>query len=91
MTMLRGRDGLLALMLAALILGPSAHAADPAAATEAASASGSAKPKLKEKTVTKQKTKPVQDSAETPAERKSRLQRECRGAVNAGVCSGYAS
>ena len=28
-------------------------------------------------------------SAESPAERTARLKRECRGAVNAGACTGY--
>ena len=81
---------LAALMLTALILYPLAHAgdADPASAK----AAESAKPKAeKKKAGSAQKTKPVQDSAETPAERKARLQRECRGAVNAGACSGYSS
>ncbi len=30
-------------------------------------------------------------SAETPKERANRLQRECKGRVNAGACEGYAS
>ena len=28
-------------------------------------------------------------SAESPAERTARFKRECRGAVNAGACTGY--
>lgn len=82
---------LAALMLTALILYPLAHAAHAGdTAPSSAKAAESAKPKDgKKKTGSKQKTKPVQDSAETPAERKARLQRECRGAVNAGACSGY--
>lgn len=28
-------------------------------------------------------------SAESPADRTARLKRECRGAVNAGACTGY--
>jgi len=28
-------------------------------------------------------------SAESPADRAARLKRECRGAVNAGACTGY--
>ena len=79
---------LAALLLATLILRPLAYAADAAPAK----AAESAKPKAeKKKAGSAQKTKPVQDSAETPAERKARLQRECRGAVNAGACSGYTS
>ena len=82
---------LAALMLAALSLHPLAQAAQ-AGDTDAAPAKAaeSAKPKAGgKKAGSKQKTKPLQDSAETPAERKARLQRECRGAVNAGACSGY--
>ncbi|MEO6017843.1 MAG: hypothetical protein ABIP46_11350 [Polaromonas sp.] len=31
----------------------------------------------------------VSGSAETPAERSTRLKRECKGRVNAGACEGY--
>jgi hypothetical protein len=37
------------------------------------------------------KAKFVPGSQETTKERSSRLQRECKGAPNAGACSGYAS
>lgn len=35
------------------------------------------------------KAKFLQGSGETPAERTARLKRECKGAVDAGACSGY--
>jgi len=35
------------------------------------------------------KVKFLQGSAETPAQRTARLKRECKGAVDAGACSGY--
>lgn len=35
------------------------------------------------------KVKFLQGSGETPAERTARLKRECKGAVDAGACSGY--
>ncbi|WP_411877372.1 hypothetical protein [Polaromonas sp. YR568] len=31
----------------------------------------------------------IQGSGETPAQRTARLKRECKGAVDAGVCTGY--
>ena len=37
------------------------------------------------------KTKFLPGSQETVKERATRLQRECKGAPNAGACSGYAS
>ena len=44
--------------------------------------------KVKKKTGRGQ-TKFSPGSAETVRERSARLQRECRGAVNAGACAGY--
>jgi hypothetical protein len=35
------------------------------------------------------KAKFISGSEETPAQRYARLTRECKGAVNAGACSGY--
>lgn len=39
----------------------------------------------------KRTVKFMPSSAETPGERASRLQRECKGRVNAGACEGYAN
>jgi hypothetical protein len=65
-----------------------ASAGETAAEKPAGPASGKA---AKDKKAGKpaSKAKIPMDSSEKPADRRARLQRECRGAVNAGVCTGY--
>jgi len=45
--------------------------------------------KTKAKSGSGGKAKFIQGTSETPAERTARLKRECKGAVDAGACSGY--
>ena len=64
----------------------------PAQATDAANApADTAKNTSKKKTAKPaiNKAKFVPGSSETPAQRNSRMKRECKGAVNAGACTGY--
>ncbi len=60
----------------------------PALAARSDEPPGPEKPKkaAKQKTV---KTKFMPGSEESRAERRARLKIECRGAANAGVCTGY--
>jgi len=72
----------------ALTWGASALAADTGPQTnkpeEKPSKTATSKPDKKAKADSK-----PGGSAETPADRTARLKRECRGAVNAGACTGY--
>jgi hypothetical protein len=64
------------------------------AAQETGDPGSKPKPEAK-KAATSSKTKKAAQapqaggSAESPADRSARLKRECRGAVNAGACTGY--
>ena len=73
---------------AALTWATSALAADTGAKTtkpeEKPTQTATSKPVKKAKSDSK-----PGGSAETPADRTARLKRECRGAVNAGACTGY--
>lgn len=76
-----------AALLAGAVLMGHAHAGAPA--SEAGNPSAAAN-KAKKSTARKTaQAKFVSGSEETAGERSSRLRRECRGRVNAGVCAGY--
>ena len=69
--------------------------AQPAPAPEADAPPPAAKAKAKKKAPKRavarhgNTVKFMSGSAETPKERSTRLQRECKGRVNAGACEGY--
>jgi hypothetical protein len=72
----------------ALTWGVSALAADTGAKTN----KPEEKPNKSTQSTQAKKTKAnaqAGGSAESPADRTARLKRECRGAVNAGACTGY--
>lgn len=86
----------LALMAAVALLGGNAMAqAQPTqdsgkpAKTKSKTKKTKAKAESAGATGTGGKVKFLSGSGETPAQRHARLQRECKGAVNAGACSGY--
>jgi len=74
-----------ALLLSGVLLGNGAQAA----ASLAVGVDPSATPAKPKKTGAHGQVKFLPGSSETVNERRSRLKRECRGQVNAGVCAGY--
>lgn len=82
---------LMAQFLAAVVVAALA-ASHAQAQTQTAQEGGKpakSKPKKAAKTASGGKVKFLQGSGETPAQRTARLKRECKGAVDAGACSGY--
>lgn len=83
------------LVSAAVLLGNAHGASEPASGAQDPPAKVSAqKAKKKKKAVSSPASqagtvKFVPGSQETPAQRSTRLKRECKGQVNAGVCQGY--
>lgn len=78
---------LAALVVAALMAGHVQAQTQPA--QEGDKPAKSKSKKTKAKSGSGGKVKFMQGSGETPAERTARLKRECKGAVDAGACSGY--
>ena len=83
--------GVLAMLVMPMLAGPALAQAADASATAAPTAAGPQKKAVAKKAV-KKTARPVfvPGSAETVAQRNARLKRECKGAVNAGACLGYA-
>ena len=73
-----------AILLVAIFTAASVHASDLSY-----DSSGTPYAKVNKKSGRGGKIKSQPGSAETVRERSARLQRECRGAVNAGACAGY--
>jgi hypothetical protein len=62
----------------------------PVSVKSASAGTGNSKSTAKKKAL-KKSAKPIfiKGSAETAAERSTRLKRECKGGVNAGACAGF--
>ena len=82
------RPAMAVMICASLLLG-NAHAQTPPA--DAPDAPVKAKPKKKARVATRGMPKFLPGSQETAKERSTRLKRECKDGVNAGVCKGYTS
>jgi hypothetical protein len=80
---------LLAALLAAALSAGHAYAQTTPAQEGDKPAKSKSKSKKTAKAGSGSKAKFLQGSGETPAERTARLKRECKGAVDAGACSGY--
>lgn len=82
----------LAAFMAAALAASHAQAQTPPAPAPAQEGGKPAKSKSKKaaaKSGASGKVKFINGSGETPAQRNARLKRECKGGVDAGVCSGY--
>lgn len=80
---------LAAFMAAALAASHAQAQTPPAPAQEGGKPAKSKSKKAAAKSGTGGKVKFINGSGETPAQRNARLKRECKGGVDAGVCSGY--
>lgn len=80
---------LAALMAAALAAGHAQAQTQPAAEGDKPAKSKSKSKKAAAKSGAGGKVTFSPGSGETPAQRTARLKRECKGAVDAGACSGY--
>ena len=74
--------------LTGFLIGTTVHAQAPEVLNPPVKTTAKKKNK-KAKTGTGSQAKFISGSQETKKERSSRLQRECKGQVNAGACTGY--